>query len=265
VNHQRDRLLRVILRIAFFCNSLVVFAGCEPAPKTSQTDQSSTVQADALISDLKSNTSALVFEAKVDYARELVHKSSLHDSPEDVPVSDEDGLSRLYRGLNGSERPRFKCGNRAHFLTIILNSLGIDAHLVGTHSDQYDTLQGHIFIEVRNPATDRWEVVDPDYNIYWKDLSGNRLDLKHVVMSDFADIVPCSKLGCSWNNISSQEGSSPQFLKNHGFMRIGAYWDSRKIIVNTHEFDLRARFSDQANQTIREIYSDYSIVLNPRI
>jgi SAM-dependent methyltransferase len=73
-----------------------------------------------------------------------------------------------------SDQPlQLVCGEIVSFLALLLHRLGVavrKVHLFREHSDV-----GLVVLEARDPATDRWLMMDPDYGVYVTDRAGRIL------------------------------------------------------------------------------------------
>jgi len=62
--------------------------------------------------------------------------------------------------------PHTECTTRAALMYWILKQAGIRSRIIVVYAGD-DITDSHAFLEVYNPESEKWEIQDPDYNIYW--------------------------------------------------------------------------------------------------
>src|SRR5262249_48657169 len=103
-----------------------------------------------------------------------------------------------------SAPPILYCGHRARLLMSILSHAHIRSRLVNLLAawPTAKDLDGHVMIEALNPATNRWEIADGDFDLYYSD-GKQRLSLKDIVALPVERFQPCRGTRCGWNLPSS--------------------------------------------------------------
>jgi hypothetical protein len=195
-----------------------------------------------------------------DLAREFVYRNSVHGAPagaekrrQDLPTI----LSRLYAHEMGkeAEAPRLTCGPRALALHAILKRLGYACRIVSLFSDEYDNVRSHTFVEVQDPATQRWEVQDPDYNVvYVHDEGGQRLSAEDLVLGDPGTVVPVSRRTRGW------DGTSTALLRDKFFEALMVHAKDKTeksvVLVNTDRFSLEKTFPGNGGVTFADFAAE---------
>lgn len=98
-------------------------------------------------------------QAEIDYVRRYVYNHSNHVTGwQRLATRTPLALSMMRLGI----KPPLTCGYRALAQNEILARLGYQTRTVLIWSDDFDTLQGHVFSEVYYNG--RWQVQDSDYN-----------------------------------------------------------------------------------------------------
>jgi len=180
--------------------------------------------------------------SKIDAVRVFVYNSSLHAEP-----MDNDGWKTILMlkkmiSFNKNEtnaRPHLTCGPRAKCMQYILSLLNIKSYLVQIYSDNGSSFLSHTFLNAYNQDTSRFEVQDPDYNLFYVDIkSKKRLQVQDLIFSDLSSVDPVfdndKKLVTGWNN-------SNIILKEQYFEAV-MMWDafvngSSLLIINQDRFD----------------------------
>lgn len=205
--------------------------------------------AQQLVADVVKETQGMTFHQKVDYVRMVVHFSTFHHGANDEQwaKSVNEALAWIYMGrYNLGPRANFRCSQRAHYLGAILSmGFGIKSRVSNLYTDYYPDLLGHTLLEVYNPERDHWEAVDPDVNMWWEDLAGNRLNMREVVLADHADVLPCSELGCGWDLVPSQEGVGAKLLRDENYLSVNQLFYEKVITINSNKFDVTKVFRDK--------------------
>jgi len=153
------------------------------------------------------------------------------------------------------ERPELTCGSRTLALTMLLNRLNIPNRLVMIFSDYFSMVRSHTFLEVFNQETQRWEIQDPDKNLFYRHVNtSERASTIELVWGEVKDFVPCSSESvCGWG-----EHKLTRYIEHR---RFGALmYDNRKhlegsveapsvILVNTDRFSLGKTFPENEEVT----------------
>jgi hypothetical protein len=206
----------------------------------------------------------------IDGVRSFVFHNSVHKVDEEFEQYKSDIHYLLERMIQTAEKenppPHSACGPRTIAMRIILAHAGIQSRIVEVYSDNYDQLVSHVFLEVFNPDSQRWEVQDPDLNIYYVHKeTGERLSVMELCFGDLEQAVPVSDETRGW------EESGVQNLKDDYFETIIYHPQGGKappiisgtplILVNTQRFNLDKRFPDNGSQNLIEfltsVYTRY--------
>ncbi len=146
--------------------------------------------------------------SKIDAVRVFVYNSSLHAEP-----MDKDGWKTIlmlkkmisFNKKETNDRPHLTCGPRAKCMQYILSFLNIKSYLVQIYSDNRSSFLSHTFLNAYNQDTSRFEVQDPDYNLFYVDKkSKKRLQVQDLIFSDLSLVDPVfdngKKIVTGWNN-----------------------------------------------------------------
>lgn len=72
---------------------------------------------------------------------------------------------------------------------------------------------GHVFVEVMNPSTGRWEIQDADYNVAYEDEDGRRLGIADLIAApDFSKIYPVNAVAKGWEAVIVERLMIAQFF-----------------------------------------------------
>lgn len=146
--------------------------------------------------------------------RNFVNSNSIHksnSSPDHYSKYRSRVNNKLYKSaFEGADKPELTCGSRAKALQDILNTKGFTNRLVQIYSDNFDSIQGHIFIEVLQNG--KWIIQDPDFNIAYKDKKSKEYaSLQDLVFGDLSNYIPCNGNLCGWKE------NRVEHLRDHYF------------------------------------------------
>lgn len=108
---------------------------------------------------------------KTDIIRQFVHENSEHNMDKefysywhDVPHM----LSLMKRHKQNPlfQKPHAECSARSAMMYWLLQVMEIKSRIVVIRPDE-DVTMSHTFLEIYNPQTQKWEISDPWYNLYW--------------------------------------------------------------------------------------------------
>jgi hypothetical protein len=140
--------------------------------------------------------------ARIDFVRTYVYSHSVHkiDAEHDDYAFDTPRVLAMLvaHQQDGAALPHLSCGPRAFAMREILEGLGISSRLVSVFSDDFDDFPSHTFLDVLNTETGRWEVQDPDRNVYYMDDSGQRVGTLRLVLGDLSTVTPHSADASGW-------------------------------------------------------------------
>jgi hypothetical protein len=158
------------------------------------------------------------FHEKIDLAREAVHNGSIHNANDEFYKNwksdqiDENFLKYLKNEL--SQPPSMECTSRSGLLGRILRHAGYQVRDVVVYNVN-NNLTSHTFIEVQNLSTGLWEAQDPDFNIYWRNISTGQRASYANVLSDFKAYEPCFMDGCGWEKLDRNQRSLERFRSDY--------------------------------------------------
>ncbi len=182
----------------------------------------------------------------IDAVRRLVHGCSLPEQDTGIAKHGDTVTGMIAAQLKDPQapKPHLKCDHQANIMIAILQALGMQARLVHAFSSaRAPALYDHSFLEVRNPDSGAWEIQDPYYNVYWKDLqSGRRAVLLELVLNDPDRYAPCRDGVCdaTWEFIDNPAKDLFQAMV-FDYSR-----DKRRSvsIVNSRRFNLETLFTE---------------------
>lgn len=125
--------------------------------------------------------------------------------------------ARFLAALEGQgPPPHMECSSRSGLMRGLLGAGGYATRGVAIYR-RVDgrTWQSHSFLEVQNPANGRWEIQDPDYDVYWVErVSGERVGIRELLSGALDSYEPCHDEGCGWH-IASREGIAVADLRSY--------------------------------------------------
>ena len=241
------------LKIGALCTVLTVTAyfGIDEFTKYQQR-QEIALRAESIVRHLLPDLSKRSFHEKVDSVRRFIRAHSTNDSAgEFVAFSGrtfydywKDYPFMLDSMIRHASKPMPKieldCSTQSAIMTQILEQLGIEHRRVAVyrHAPNYP---GHSFLEVFNYETDKWEVQDPHFDIFWRHIPTDmRASIEELVGSPYSDIEPCLSDGmCGWD-IANEEGYKPRNIKP--YLGLASVVDrkrrQRPLFVNEGRFPL---------------------------
>jgi hypothetical protein len=216
--------------------------GCSPfvANKVDMRQEVSTLSPHLtkLITNFKATVKSEIYREILLATQKFVNNNSIHGvSPPYCDLWKEECKDQMAEAFNdaveGGKKPDVFCSHRAFVMRLILSyGYGLKTRRVNLVNR---TMSGHVMVEVYNPDTQRWELYDPDYYIYYQ-TGGKVLSLEDVIRLDPEnDYVPCSSKGCGWEIIHSREGLNPHVLKGNFFYGVG-FSEGEIAFVNSRNF-----------------------------
>lgn len=111
---------------------------------------------------------------ELDYVRQFIHANSIHQidlEHDEYAYNTPRVLSMMFAYyVSQGSPPHLACDTRAYAMEAIIDALGYDQRVIMFFSDEVENFTaGHAVLEVLNPDSGRWEVQDPDYNVYYVD------------------------------------------------------------------------------------------------
>ena len=138
------------------------------------------------------------FDQKINFIRFFINKNSIHKIDDEFYSYWHDMTETMSRiGAHvltaAAPSPHMECSSRSVVMYRILDRLNIRARIVVLRAAE-NVMDSHTMVEVLNPETRRWEIQDPDNNIYWifNDGSGRRADAEDMLTYPMpAGFLPC--------------------------------------------------------------------------
>lgn len=145
----------------------------------------------ALIADIIRQESASTGQLLQDTARELLANNTTHSDGEWWALHGNDNFytaEQIYKTIIGdptAERAQLLCGNMVDVFSGVCAELGLQKRSVWTYSDSQGFFQGHTYLEIFNTTTNKWEIQDADYNVYYTDIrTGERVGVAEIMSAD---------------------------------------------------------------------------------
>jgi hypothetical protein len=182
---------------------------------------------------------------RADFVRDWVHRNSVHqiDADHDRYAFDTRRVLSMvwstYR--DGAEPAHLSCGPRALLMRRILEELGIESRVTMVFTDDFSEVMSHTFLGVYDRDSKRWEIQDPDFNVYYESAAtGLRASTLELVFGDLDDFVPRTPEKAGWSQ-TGLDRIRPWFeammLVNH------SQGGKSVVLVNRERFDTRRRFA----------------------
>lgn len=205
----------------------------------------------------------------IDFVREFVYDNSIHLIDEEFYEYAQKRkviLEMLYDHYeSNAPLPHLACDPRAYAMIDILTGLGIRTRVVHIFSDDYPTIQGHIFLEVFNEDTHRWEVQDPDFNTYYIDKeTGIRLCATQLVLGNLNHVAPIAPT-------REEIDSVTEALINGNYFEAMVIYDDEEsapmlIIINTDRFLPEKNFGEKNEDVftyVKRLYGEIPFLFVP--
>jgi hypothetical protein len=144
-------------------------------------------------------------DADFDSVRAFVQAHSVHRNDDEFNSIRKEGrfAQEVLKHVAGqrSDPVPMICGARAWLMHDLLEEMGFDAMVV--HIFDAQTPMSHTFVQVLNPETGKWETQDPDFNIYWIEVTtGARIAVTDYAPDNLDQAKPCGILGCGWEVVA---------------------------------------------------------------
>jgi hypothetical protein len=182
-------------------------------------------------------------DEQVDRLRTFVNRNSIHEIDDefysywrDLPQV----IARMTAFAQGlGPPPHLECSSRSELMQAVLPRLGHDTRAIVLY-DHAEGFPSHTFIEVRDTATGRWQIQDPDYDLYWTHLaSGRRASIYDLLASPLTGFAPCNGIHCDWSLVSWEGKAAAKLRRYFGLASVvDRERGVRPLLVNTTRFDL---------------------------
>ena len=192
---------------------------------------------------------------RLDYIRNFVYTYSIHQGGEEYAWHTPTVLAMMYQFYTTQENPpHLTCGSRALTMKAILDKLGKENRVVMIFSDNFSRVRSHTFLEVWNQQTQRWEIQDPDLNIFYQNTATlSRASTLELVLGQIEHFEPCSsETSCGWEAHDLKRlvdnrrfGAVMYDQRNHLERQIfntTPVYESSVIVVNTDRFSVTKPF-----------------------
>lgn len=141
-----------------------------------------------------------------DTARELLATNTVHSDGAWWAVHGNDPFytaEQIYKTVIGdptAETVELLCGNIVNVFSGLCAELGLQKRSIWTYSDSQGFFQGHTYIEIFNTTTNKWEIQDADYNVYYTDIrTGERVGVMDMMKaSDIEYFIPNNSQTSGW-------------------------------------------------------------------
>ena len=160
----------------------------------------------ALLADIIREKSAATGMLLQDTARELLAANTIHSDGEwwaahaNDPYYTAEQIYKTVAGDPTAENAELLCGNMVDVFSGICSELGLEKRNIWTYSDSQGFFQGHTYLEIFNTYTNKWEIQDADYNVYYTDArTGERIGVMDMMnASDVESFIPHNSLKSGW-------------------------------------------------------------------
>lgn len=186
------------------------------------------------------------FDQKVDTIRLFLFETTEYsDGPEFKKIwNDHPAIAeRINAYVSGEEETRapLECSARSGVMERMLMHLGYNIRSVSIYKHAKQGYVSHTFLEVQHPETQKWQVQDVQYNLFWRmKEDGRRASIVDLVKYSFEDYEPCiTEDLCGWD-LPNREGNLAKKLKGHLGLAsiIDRHRDERPLYVNMSRFNL---------------------------
>jgi hypothetical protein len=158
-----------------------------------------------IVDDIQSSKHASNSEL-FDAVRNYIHQNSRHKEGthyhQTRSFNTDSVLKDIYKlkHRTSDNVPDMSCSPRAWAMRRILKAMSFETRILMFYQVRNEKLFSHTVIEVKNKENDKWELHDPDVNIFFKDtVRGERVSF--MAMKDMATSIytPCRNDTCDWS------------------------------------------------------------------
>ncbi|UVM03677.1 calcium-binding protein [Pseudomonas laurylsulfatiphila] len=147
-----------------------------------------------------------------DVARELLSNNTTHSDGAWWALHGNDpyySAEQIYKTVTGdptAERAELLCGNMVNVFSGLCAELGLQKRTIWTYSDSQGYFQGHTYLEIFNTTTNKWEIQDADYNVYYTDVrTGERVGVKDMMNADdIENFIPHNASVSGWSDTGAE-------------------------------------------------------------
>lgn len=160
----------------------------------------------SLIADIVRQEAAASGALLQDVARELLATNTTHSDGAWWAAHGNDpfyAAEQIYKTVTGdptAERAELLCGNIVDVFNGLCSELGLQKRTIWTYSDSQGFFQGHTYLEIFNTTTNKWEIQDADYNVYYTDVrTGERVGVNDMMNADdIENFIPHNASESGW-------------------------------------------------------------------
>lgn len=187
---------------------------------------------------------------RIDFIRNWVYEKSIHKIDTEhkkYAFNTPRVLSMLWKTHQTTKgHAHLSCGPRAMAMKSILEKLEIQNRIISIFTDDNPEVNSHTFLEVFNKETKRWELQDPDFNIYYIALdTQERVATAQLIWGDLDSITPVSIDKKGWKN------NNVEHLKQHYFETLmymnHLNGEKSVILINIDRFNAEKVFEKNGN------------------
>jgi Ca2+-binding RTX toxin-like protein len=166
----------------------------------------------ALIADIVREEAAATGALLQDVARELLATNTTHSDGAWWAAHGNDPYytaEQIYKTVTGdptAERAELLCGNMVNVFSGLCAELGLQKRTIWTYSDSQGFFQGHTYLEIFNTTTNKWEIQDADYNVYYTDVrTGERVGVNDMMNADDIEhFIPHNASESGWSETGAE-------------------------------------------------------------
>ncbi|MGF6201365.1 calcium-binding protein [Pseudomonas laurylsulfatiphila] len=166
----------------------------------------------SLLADIVREEAAATGALLQDVARELLSTNTTHAMGDWWAAHGNDPFytaEQIYKTVTGdptAERAELLCGNIVNVFSGLCSELGLQKRTIWTYSDTQGFFQGHTYLEVFNTTTNKWEIQDADYNVYYTDVrTGERVGVKDMMNADdIENFIPHNASESGWSETGAE-------------------------------------------------------------
>lgn len=183
----------------------------------------------------------------IDAVHRFIQTNSIPDLQERYAADYSDAIQIMYDYAQGrmAEPPHLLCDGRSTAMLTILGELGIESRLVFLYSPAPGYLAQHTTLEVFNPESQRWQVHDLAWDIYYVESpSLERVSAERILFGSHSDLLGCPIQGGPCDADAMQDSI--------GYFDALRYGYTFEVWVNPDRFDLSMRFAGQQGKNLAE-------------
>lgn len=184
------------------------------------------------------------FDARMDALRGFINTHSIHKIDAEFKTYWKDSREIARRTLSYAkgetdQKPHLECSTRAGMMGAFLKGMGYRTRPIVVFGMKDGSLLSHTFLEAQNPDTKKWQVQDPDLDLYYM-VGGERASIEDLIKTDIEGITPCNSSGaCGWEIVSPEDFPATKVQKYIGLASVNDYQEGvRPLLVNEKRFDL---------------------------